>query len=370
MRKLLFSILFLTVNIYGQRVQLSSIPGQDGDININDMLNQIMAPYYQELSNIQNKVRDKELEFQLLRDFRTNIDNFDRINRYIFGYESSFRSLTNEISDPTALSLQVDRTAKKGTYNIKIKQLADHDAFSSPAISLDKILPAGIFHVKIDEISIPVNFTGGNIISLADTLQKTTSNLIDVKVINTSDKTRTISISSKKTGEKYKIHFDGNLAPLTTSEILSKGKREEKQILWPDNKTNLQISNNTFSLDLKEKISPNSSISFQVKITEIPKDTNDTNKQNISLSNLQKESIGSFNIEKITIPGISPILEDFSKNETTNTNKVPEQYLTLKFTDNVEEKIILSNASFNIDLKKYTEKCLLNIQVVSEAKIA
>ncbi|MGL4394017.1 MAG: flagellar filament capping protein FliD [Brevinema sp.] len=369
MRKLLIFLIFTTINIHAQRVQLSSIPGQEGDMNVNDMLNQIMAPYYQELTNIQNRTRDKELELQLLRDFRTNVDAFDRINRYIFGYESSFRSLTNEVSDPAALQVQVDRTAKKGDYNLKIKQLAELDAFSSPQVSLDKVLPPGTFTVKVDDKSIPVAFAGGNIIGLADALQKTISNIVDVKIVNTSENTRTISLSTKKTGEKQKIIFEGDLAPLIAAEIISRGKREEQEILWPSKKKQYTLTNNSYGLDMKEKIKSNASLSFQVKMKDMPPDLVSNSNEQVALSNLQLERVGAFNIQEIGIPGAAPILEDFNK-ENTNTNDTLKQYITLKFTDNTEQQIAISNATFNIDLKKYADKCLLNIQAVSKDMIS
>ncbi|MGL4562758.1 MAG: flagellar filament capping protein FliD [Brevinema sp.] len=365
MKKILFLLCFIYSTAHTQRVQLSSIPGQDADMNINDMLSQIMAPYHQELSNIQNKRRDKEIELGLLRELRTNIDTFDRINRYIFGYESAFRSLTNENSDPTALALQVERIAKKGEYKIQIDQLAQSDSFSSPAVTLDKIIPPGMFYVKINDQSTPINFMGGNILNLANLLQQQLSNNIDVRIINTSDNTRTLSMNGKKTGENQKIIFDGDLKPLLDIELLSKGTREEKNITWPNNQTNLHISNNTYSLNLKEKIKSNSTLSFTINMKQITQNIVEK-KENISLSNLNVSSVGSFNIEEIVIPGTTPILEDFTVSVSTNSNMPPIQSLILKFTDNLEEKVPLSNQSYLIDLKKYAEKCLTNIQITAE----
>lgn len=357
--------LILPLTIHSQRVQLSGIPGQDSGMNINDMLNQIMEPYHKELSNIQNRKRDKEIEFKLLQDFKTNVDNFDKINRYIFGYESAFRSLTNSNSDPNSVEVQAERLAKKGTYILNIKQLAQKDAFSSPAILLDHQIPAGKFSVKIGTETIGINFNGGNIIDLANILQEQLSNVIDIRVINTSDDSRTIVFEGKKEGIDQKIIFDGDLTPLTDINLLTKGQEELITIPWQENQSNIIVTNKTQILNTKELIKPQTSLSFQVKLQKIEK-VSRTNEEKIALSNLSTEAVGQIKYENIILPGSAPILEDFITNLEPTNQKTPEQNIILTFDDKTTETLPLKAQAYSIPLEKYKHKNLVKVIVNSE----
>lgn len=362
--KKIFLLLLIPSFIFSQRVQLSGIPGQKDDMDINDMLKQIMAPYYQEITNLNNKQKDEEIKLRLLQDFRTNIDNFDRVNRYIFGYESAFRMLTNQNSDPKSLAIQVERRAKRGEYQLNIQQLAQHDAFSSAPINLNTPIPAGTFMVQIAQTTNIVKFAGGNILNLEDTLKKTISNTIDVKSIRTSEDTRTLVLSGQKDGINQKIHFDGDLTPLIKSQLLTTGERTETNINWSTEMSNTIISNSSSDLEINYPIEKNTRLTFHVELHNITPPLN-TNTAKLALSNLPMNTLGTFSNEHFVIPGVKPILQDRDSSQK-NTTPTPTHTITLYFDDHSEEIIPLMSSNYLISLDKYLGKNLTQMRVVSE----
>lgn len=372
MHFILFLIIFITIpNIsIAQRVQISGIPGQDSDMNITDMLDQIMAPYYSELTNLNNNKIDKEIEFELWQDFKQKIKEFEQVNSYIMGYESAFRSLTNTISDPTAIQAQVTRTAKHGEYRAIINTLASPHSFASAPISIDKSIVKGDFSIIINTNTNSIQFSGGDITSLFNLLRSTLSNNIDVKLLNASDTKKIIALVGKKEGAINKIQFDGDLAPLLDARILTTGEQSETNIQWSLSNTNAIISNSSITIDTSYPLKDKTLLSFSASLTDIILLVEDENTNKISLSNLTQNTIGEITNFNIILPGATPILEDISL-DIDNPIIVPEptQQLVLTFDDNTIENIPLKNEKHSISLDKFIDKTLVSITAMAEKKI-
>ncbi len=372
MHFILFLIIFITIpNIsIAQRVQISGIPGQDSDMNITDMLDQIMAPYYSELTNLNNNKIDKEIEFELWQDFKQKIKEFEQVNSYIMGYESAFRSLTNTISDPTAIQAQVTRTAKHGEYRAIINTLASPHSFASAPISIDKSIVKGDFSIIINTNTNSIQFSGGDITSLFNLLRSTLSNNIDVKLLNASDTKKIIALVGKKEGAINKIQFDGDLAPLLDARILTTGEQSETNIQWSLSNTNAIISNSSSTIDTSYPLKDKTLLSFSASLTDIILLVEDENTNKISLSNLTQNTIGEITNFNIILPGATPILEDISL-DIDNPIIVPEptQQLVLTFDDNTIENIPLKNEKHSISLDKFIDKTLVSITAMAEKKI-
>lgn len=371
MKIFLLFLLIVSPNIINaQRVQLSGIPGQDSDMDITDMLNQIMAPYHSEVTNLHNNLTDEEIKYELWQEFRSNVQNFEQVNRYIVGYESSFRSLTNYISDPTALVLQTSRVAKKGDYRISIDELASAHSFSSAPINNEEQLSGGDFSIVINTNTYPISFKKGNLESLYRSLsQSSATNNINFRLLNASTTEKILSFVSKEEGAQNKVSFLGDTTPLLESKILTKGEEQKTNIMW-DNKQEVIITNKSISTELSYPIEMPTYMSFSASLKDIPTLPQEEKPEVISLSNLQVSNIQDINSFNIVLPGATPILEDVFE-ETNNTNAVeaPVQQIELAFDDNSKEIIIFDKETYTINLDKYKGKTLTNILAIAENKI-
>lgn len=366
---LIIAIIFLSnAVIYAQRMQLSSIPGVDSGMDIDSMLKQIMAPYHDQITNLNNQRRNKEIETVLWTDFRTNIDNFDRINRYIFSYESAFRDKTNKISAPDLLNISTDRTAKNGTYSIKIKKLAQADAFSSGPVPQDLLLSESIFSVKSGSTEQTIAFRGGNINDLMELLRDSLQSSVDVELINTSDNTRSILLRSKKTGKNNKITFSGDLASLKEAKLLSEGTNYSVDLCWQEGQDAAAIKDQTLDKIFNTAIPDNSVLTFKADVDVYPSPNPVELTERPSLQSLSVTNINTVSNETIILPSAAPILQDFSTEETQQTQqkKTPEQLLILHFDDGSDEKITLNTNIYNISLERHAGKILTKASVVSE----
>ncbi|SFB77210.1 Flagellar capping protein FliD [Brevinema andersonii] len=366
---LIIAIIFLSNTlIHAQRMQLSSIPGVDSGMDIDSMLKQIMAPYHNQITNLNNQRRNKEIETALWTDFRTNIDNFDRINRYIFSYESAFRDKTNKTSVPDLLDISTDRTAKNSIYNIKIKKLAQADVFSSGPVPQDLCLSESIFSVKSGSAEQTIAFKGGNISDLMELLRDSLQNTIDVELINTSPNTRSILLRSKKTGKNNKITFNGDLTSLKEAKLLSDGTNYNIDLYWQESQEKTTIKDQTLDKIFNTTIPDNAVLTFKADVTiyQTPKTLELTERP--SLQSLSVTNINTVSNEIIILPSVAPILRDFSIEETQQTHqeKIPEQLLILHFDDGNNEKIILNTNIYNISLEQHAGKTLTKASVVSE----
>ncbi len=372
MRIVLFLIIFVIIpNIsIAQRVQISGIPGQDSDMDISDMLNQIMAPYHNELTNLNNTMTDKEIEFELWQDFKTQVEEFEQVNRYIMGYESAFRSLTNTVSDPSALQIQVARTAERGEYRATINTLASPHSFASAPIPIDKAITKGDFSVIINTNTNSIQFPGGDVTSLFNLLRSTLSNTIDVNLLNSSQTEKIISLVGNKEGVANQIMFEGDLAPLLDAKILTTGEQSETNLQWSTSDTNTIVSNSSINIETSYPLQDKTMLSFSASLTDIIENIEIPNTNKISLSNLTQNQIGETTNLNIILPGATPILEDITL-DTNNIESIKEpiQQLVLTFDDNTVENIKLENKKYSISLDKFINKTLTSVTALAEKKI-
>ena len=353
-----------------QRVQISGIPGQDSDMDISDMLSQIMAPYHNELTNLNNTVTDKEIEFELWQDFKTQVEEFEQVNRYIMGYESAFRSLTNTVSDPSALQIQVARTAKRGEYRATINTLASPHSFASAPIPIDKAITKGDFSVIFNTNTNMIQFPGGNVTDLFNLLRLTLSNNIDINLLNSSETEKIISLVGSKEGLSNQIMFEGDLAPLLDARILTTGEQSETNIQWATSNTNTIISNSSINIETSYPLEGKTMLSFSSSLTDIVEAVEVQSAEKISLSNLTQNNTGEITNLNIVLPGASPILEDITL-DTNDTEivKEPIQQLVLTFDDDTVENISLENKKYSIPLDKFVNKTLISVTAMAEDKI-
>ncbi len=362
----LLVILFVVPNVMSaQRVQLSGIPGQESDMDIMDMLDQIMEPYHNEITNLNNNRTDQEIRFELWREFRSNIQNFEQVNRYILGYESSFRTLTNDVSDPTALSVQTLRNAKRGDYRITIYDLANAHSISSAPIPTDKTITGGVFDVIINTNTNTINFKEGNVNDLYQSLRSSLSNDVDIRLLNASSTEKIIAMVSKKEGASNGMIFDGDTTPLLEAKFLTKGEETTTNLSWSNLSNITTISNTSIFIDTAYPIIMPTKMTFSAVLNDMPITPEDSSK--IALSTLNTTEIGAINELNILLPGATPILDDIS--EETNTPIPPVQNITLLFDDDTTEIIDLTNKQFSIDLDQYRGKSIVNITALSEQKI-
>ena len=372
MRVVLFLIIFMIMpNLStAQRVQISGIPGQDSDMDITDMLGQIMAPYHNELTNLNNTMTDKEIEFELWQDFKTQVEEFEQVNRYIMGYESAFRSLTNTVSDPTALQIQVTRVAKRGEYRATINTLASPHSFASAPIPIDKTITKGDFSVIFNTNTNTIQFPGGNVSDLFNLLRSNLSNNIDINLLNSSETEKIISLVGSKEGLSNQIMFEGDLAPLLDAKILTTGEQSETNIQWSISNTNVIISNSSITIETSYPLQDKTMLSFSSSLTEIIENIEVQNTNKISLSNLTQNNTGEITNLNIILPGASPILEDITLDTSEpEIVKEPIQQLVLTFDDNTVENINLENKKYSIPLDEFTNKTLISVTAMAEDKI-
>ncbi|MGL5720815.1 MAG: flagellar filament capping protein FliD [Brevinema sp.] len=367
MKKILFPFLLMfPYFVFAQRVQISSMPGQEGGMDINQLLDQIMQPYMDQLSNLNNKRTDKEIELEVWTDIRTNIDQFDRINRYMFSYESAFRDLTNTVSDPSVLGLTVTRGSEKGKHSIIVKRLASPDMFSSDPILESEQLPSSIFDVNIGEKQYTINFPGGSLTSLVDILSKSLSNDASVSLVNTGGEYRSLSIRANNMGKSATISFTGDLSTLTAAKLLTKGKADTSIVEWSTNGAPLQLSNNSYTKELVQQVLPRTYLTFSEDISVIPPAPI---KERASLDN-NDIALGVSALDGISLPGAQPLLGDLSTSQSNIQEQEPQTIMSLRFSDGTKHDITLQGTNNNIDLGSFSGKTLQAVNVSTRNMIA
>ena len=120
----------------------------------------------------------------------------------LFGFQNPFNNRLANSSDESILTATADRTAVKQEVSIRVKRIATADRFLSKPLPRDYKAPAGIYRFRVGEEELRINFRGGTLRQLADTINANSEGLLKASVVSDSSATLVFLLESQKTGAR------------------------------------------------------------------------------------------------------------------------------------------------------------------------
>lgn len=198
------------------------IPGTKDKFDSEATIQSLLAIKQIPIDAKENEIENYKIETGILQDFNAYAGRLDDQTKALYNIKSPFREMLGESSDPQVVEATANRTAIKKDYKVKVIQIAQADQFMSASLPRNKRLSPAQFTIRIGEDTYPIRFAGGTLHQLAQTIQDQTDGKLETRVINDTSTTSVLQVSGKQTGAKYRMQFEGDLAPLFEAELLYK----------------------------------------------------------------------------------------------------------------------------------------------------
>jgi len=314
--------IFLVSTLWGASITnkpILNLPGTENKFDTEGTIKKLVEVKRIPILKKQQEIQDLKIENQIIQDFVSYLRELDTKSKKLYSFESPFGDKLANSTDEYSLSAIAQRKAKKDTYQIRVIQIAQADSFASRSLSRFDNLPPGDFSITMGDTTVKVRFRGGNIYQLAEQLNQQAAEIIEAKVIADTPSTGVLVITGKKTGQKNKLTFSGNLDPLFKADILKMGE-DKKDIYTPPLNRSLTKKGNPIispsSLTLKPEsevdlplpdgpeIKENTSLIFSIAITPLPVEESPTN----YLLDFPIEKMESVQVSNVTVEGGSLIV--------------------------------------------------------------
>jgi flagellar hook-associated protein 2 len=199
------------------------LPGASDKFDTEGTIQKLLEVEKYPMVKIENQNKDLKIEIEILKDFEGFVKDFDNKTADLYNYKSPFKEMLGTSSDPSIVEAIADRNSLKKEYKVKVIQTAKPDSFMSESVSRYKMLSPGKFTITMGKDVAVINFYGGTVDQLAATMLEQAGDFLEVRVIKDTADTSIIYISGKKTGQAYKMIFQGDLKPMNELGMLTQG---------------------------------------------------------------------------------------------------------------------------------------------------
>ncbi|URA09554.1 flagellar filament capping protein FliD [Thermospira aquatica] len=296
-----------------------NLPGTENKFDTEGTIKKLVEVRRIPILQKQQEIQNLKIENQIIQDFVNYLRELDNKSKKLYSFESPFGDKLAESSDESSVSAIAQRKAKKDTSQVKVIQIAQADSFASRSVSRSESLPAGDFSLTMGETTVKVRFRGGNIYQLAEQINQQASEIVEAKVVADTPFTGVLVISGKKTGQKNKLIFSGNLDPFFSVGLLKVGEdkkerytpslsrtvaKKGKPLISESQVTLSPVSEGEIVLSDSPEIKENTTLIFSASITQLPEEDSPTN----YLLDFPIEKMESVQISNVTVEGGSLIV--------------------------------------------------------------
>ncbi len=202
-------------------------------VNTQDTINKLMELERIPIQRLQQENSLNEIRIKALEEVRNRTTLLADRSRKLYSFAGAFADKQIVSSDPGAITGQASPSAEAGKEEIEIVQLAARHQIHSNPVSLDDQLPASRFVIAAGDKRREIDFEGGDIRRLLETIKRESDGVVETAAgVNTDAAHMLISLRSAVNGEKGRFTFEDPNGLLRRIGLVGEGAAElpEKEL--------------------------------------------------------------------------------------------------------------------------------------------
>jgi len=184
--------------------------GAASGIDTDSIINKLVEAESRPIKQFQ---RDKYLNTQkkeALNRLSASLKDLDSKAKDLYGYKSSFNEKNTVSSDNSVVEAIASKLADTGSKKIEVVQLASNHKISTDKIDSEKKLQSGKITIEVNGVAKDINFKGGKLKSLNESIAETASSIVASDYIDMGSGAYMISLTSTVSGKKGEIKISGS----------------------------------------------------------------------------------------------------------------------------------------------------------------
>lgn len=238
------------------------IPGISDKYKSSEAIKRIMESKNKKLEKMENEKKAFLEEKNLWTEIKTKFLSLQNKAKKLYGFESPFDDKVSQSSDPNSFSAIAKRVAEIGEYKIEIINKATPHKIASSQLSKGYKISSGEYAFSVDNDKFKFYFEGGTVDNFSEAIKKNSLNILKSVVVNDTKNTQVLILETVKFGEKKYISFDNDktkevFRDMGFFENVKSYEKEftfDKKFLSNENKSNINLINDTLILNTNDKI--------------------------------------------------------------------------------------------------------------------
>jgi len=182
-----------------------NLPGISNNIDVKSTIDKLVKVESKRLDKYE-AIKDKfEKEKSAWIDLKNNVNDLEESANELYGFRSPFDDKIVKSSKEDVITGTASRIATPSSYSIKIERIAQNEKIISDSVDSKKIFDKQTLKFDIGEKEVEIDFKGGRIEELSNSINKNVGEWLTSKLTKKSDKASVIILEVKKTGKENRI---------------------------------------------------------------------------------------------------------------------------------------------------------------------
>ena len=184
--------------------------GMASGMDTDSIISKLVEVESQPIKQLQRSKLVNNQKKEALGKLSSTLKDLDSKTRDLYGFRASYDEKKAISSDTSVIDAIASKQADAGLKKIEVLQLATFHKISSDKIDVEKKLPSGKIIIEVNGIEKTINFKGGKLKTLNESINEEASTIVASDYVNTDEKNYIIGLTSKVTGKKGEIKIKGN----------------------------------------------------------------------------------------------------------------------------------------------------------------
>jgi len=182
-----------------------TLPGVPSNLDVKSIIDKLVSVEAKKLERLEKEKLKLDSEKSTWITLNNKIKDLQTASQGLYGFRAPFEEKIAYSSNENVLTAQASRTASPSTNNIRIDQIAKNERILSDPIETKKILKEIKLQFKVGKKELSIDFKGGNIENLAETINKQAGDYLIAKITRDTPKTSVLILETRKTGSEERI---------------------------------------------------------------------------------------------------------------------------------------------------------------------
>ncbi len=184
-----------------------TMPGLSSGQNTNEIIKKLVELEAKPIKRLERENNFNKAQVKVYGELKNLTANLQSKTKQLVSFTAPFAAKKIVSNEDGFVSGEATRGAKPGKRKIEILELATKNQVAGNKVSPDSKLPAGKFSILSKSLRADIDFAGGSLSALADSIKNNAQNIAVSSITKVDSENSVISLSAIQYGEEAKLVF-------------------------------------------------------------------------------------------------------------------------------------------------------------------
>ncbi len=203
-----------------------TMPGLSSGQNTNEIIKKLVELESKPIKRLEKQNNFNKAQVKVYGELKTLTVNLQNKTKQLVSFTAPFAAKKIVSNEEGFVSGEATRGAKPGKRKVEILELASKNQVAGNKIIAESKIPAGKFSILSKSLRADIDFAGGNLSALSDSIKANAQNIAIPSITKVDSENSVISLSAIQHGEEAKLLFLDPNGVLKTAGLVGENSPE------------------------------------------------------------------------------------------------------------------------------------------------